>query len=374
MAIIKDAGTQTVISMTDPIFQDEESSSDGLRVDATPVRACGASPRKRLAPLSAPPQAETSGGSILTTASGRGGLDTPASAGPALPATRLQLVRPQPGNKQDYFTMLHKHAGRRHFSKPFNNHYGQGQYGRWVHRGIPALPIAKAEHNACLLDMFLANRSLSGFLTRPKNARACGDTGGWCVEKEPHAESVYYANHMAQTPRVMESPRQAYGGSYFYTLWATVTEGFEESGRAGEGGDFKQRGTYCTPLPQLAYDYAVPHQLFGNGVFFKLVYDLTVDYARMKPRGEQHRGRDNWEWCVDSRAVRINGLHVIVNTSVSQGDHRMFSWEPQLEAIPNYILEAFRSRGEDFLNAFCPREVVDSEPELPAVTPLDWIR
>ena len=97
LANMKDAGTQTVISMTDPIFQDEESSSDGLRVDATPVRACGAPPA--LAPLSAPPQAETSGGSILTTASGSGALDTPASAaaaGPALPATRLQLVRPQP--------------------------------------------------------------------------------------------------------------------------------------------------------------------------------------------------------------------------------------------------------------------------------------
>ena len=52
----------------------------------------------------------------------------------------------------------------------------------------------------------------------------------------------------------------------------------------------------------------------------------------------------------------------------------MFSWEPQLEAIPNYILEAFRDRGTDFLNAFFPTAVVDSEPELPAVTPLDWTR
>ena len=104
------------------------------------------------------------------------------------------------------------------------------------------------------------------------------------------------------------------------------------------------------------------------------MYDLTVDYARMRPHGEQHRGEYKWEWCVDRRAVHINGLHIIVNASASQGDHRLFSWEPQLEAIPNYILEAFRARGEDFLNAYFPTAVVDSEPELPAVTPLDWTR
>ena len=182
--------------MTDPIFQDENSPSDFLLVDAIPDDR----------------QAETSGGSILTTASGSGGLDTPASAGPALPATRLQLVRPQPGNGQGYFTMLHKLAGRRQFAKPFNNYYGKGTNGKLVHRGIPAMPIAKAEHNTCLIDTFLANRSLSGFLTRPEQALALH------IDDEPHATSVYYVNHMDQTPRDMEAPRQAYAGSYFCTL------------------------------------------------------------------------------------------------------------------------------------------------------------
>ena len=70
---------------------------------------------------------------------------------------------------------------------------------------------------------------------------------------------------------------QAFSGTYVYTAWSCIANGPRSSGMPGDGGDFKQPGFYCTPNPWLAYDYAVPHQLFANGVFFKIVYDLAID-------------------------------------------------------------------------------------------------
>ena len=77
---------------------------------------------------------------------------------------------------------------------------------------------------------------------------------------------------------------RAYHGTYFYVLWNILISGFLGSGLRGEGGDthMVEAGVvYTTPNPNLAYRYACPHQLFGNGFLYKVVLDLRVMKDRM---------------------------------------------------------------------------------------------
>ena len=122
----------------------------------------------------------------------------------------------------------------------------------------------------------------------------------------------------------------------------------------------------------LAYDYAVPHQLFGNGVFFKIVYDLAIDDNKMMPRGEVHRDKYNHEFCVDASGVQLKGFWLVVDCCAREGDHRLFDWVPGLETIPQDVLQAWHERGLDIETTVPP--VIADEAEFRGwrVQASDW--
>jgi len=265
---------------------------------------------------------------------------------PPLPNVQI-LSRPQPGNGQNYFDVLHRVAGREGWGRPLD--MGKGSYGKHAHREIFSLEMmgtpVDVDRQLLLFDSWLEQRSLQELVKRHREAQTLSSILSE-PPRLPVGTSAYYSigqrdgGALGAGARV----RQAFCGSYFYTAWNTIACGARGSGTCGDGGDSKQPGFYCTPNVGLAYDYAVPHQLFGNGVFFKIVYDLEIDDTKMMRRGEVHRGKYNHEFCVDASGVQLKGFWLVVDCCARRGDHRLFDWLPELEAIPHKVLLAWSKR------------------------------
>ena len=66
----------------------------------------------------------------------------------------------------------------------------------------------------------------------------------------------------------------------------------------------------------------------------------------MKSEGEHHKGHYNHEYCVAPSGVEVKGFWLLIDCSARQGDHRLFDWQPGLEAIPSQTLQAWRDEGE----------------------------
>ena len=102
-----------------------------------------------------------------------------------------------------------------------------------------------------------------------------------------------------------------------------------------------------------AYNYAVPLQLFHNGIFYKVVYRLLVNMDKVA--AQYNSGRYNHELVFRSHDVIIDGVYLVVNSSVSAGSHRLFDWNPDLEAYPMYYV--------DFLYTHIREAYPDADPE-----------
>ena len=185
-----------------------------------------------------------------TLVHGQGQEDEPERAQmPQLPLARplrlrgttavVPLRRPQPGNHQDYYSLLHYRSGRRHWSAPFHAR-GRGSHARWWHRAIPALAIDGPEHtrlNELFRDRFLNSRSLDGVFRL---------ADGHCrLPLDPHCQVFYYEDVSQDRPR--DDWLIAYAGTYFTCLWNTLVYGFRPSGTAGDGGDHRCHGVFCSP-------------------------------------------------------------------------------------------------------------------------------
>lgn len=125
----------------------------------------------------------------------------------------------------------------------------------------------------------------------------------------------------------------AYHGTWWYSIWSILESGVMlESNDMAAGHDFWEPGVYVSPMLETARWYARPHQLFGDGVYHRVILDLLVDPERRK----RSRQRGGVQWVFDCPAVALRGLRVQVNAPPANGEERVNEWDPQLEALPPY--------------------------------------
>ena len=176
---------------------------------------------------------------------------------------------------------------------------GKGSWARWSHREISSVfddvtlsSLVKRsifdnydDASTELFQRWLTERNLNNYVSlvprRPGDAFSeLMDSGTLSTHKNTCA-AHYYQVPLSDLEGEWV---RAYHGTYFYVLWNILNSGFLGSGLRGEGGDthMVEAGVvYTTPNPALAYRYACPHQLFGNGFLYKVVLDLRVMKDRM---------------------------------------------------------------------------------------------
>ena len=158
---------------------------------------------------------------------------------------------------------------------------------------------------------------------------------------------------------------QAFHGTYFYTLWNILSSGFLGSDLKNEGGDNHLSASdivYTTPNPDLAYSYAPPHQLFGNGFLFKVVLDLRVRKDKMYRRCNQSNFYKTEE-VFFARDVHVAGMWCFTDAHALQGDSRILEWDPKFETIPQNVVESWHAQGADIETAM-PSVITDAAPKF----------
>lgn len=126
---------------------------------------------------------------------------------------------------------------------------------------------------------------------------------------------------------------------------------------------------YTTPNPDLAYRYACPHQLFGNGFLYKVVLDLRVMKDRMYKSFNSKRY--NAEEIFFAHDVRVAGFWLFNDTNAAEGDSRILEWDPKFETIPMKVVESWYQQGADIETAM-PNVITDPAPKLMPIDNQSW--
>ena len=288
------------------------------------------------------------------------------------PAEKPRIVgRPQAYNGQSYFTMLHSWAGRSAggFGKPAG-FTGNGSYARWAHRRIPSVAESGLQgdfdHQVMLFEEWLKERSLLGYVAKVDDALQYPSPDDVVMPK-----SVYYTVPSCLCDSEASGWETRWHGTYIYTLWNIVAEGLKSSGTRGEGGDthMRQPVVYATPNPQLAYSYALPHQMFGNGYLFKAVLDLRVSQKDMVT--EFNKFKYNWETVHKAQHVQVVGFWFFVDSHAEKSDSRLLEWDANMETIPQTVVEFWAKEGCDH-ETTVPRIITDPNPVFMPLTHTSW--
>lgn len=166
-----------------------------------------------------------------------------------------------------------------------------------------------------LFMMWLQQRGLSDALQR------AADYVGWQVYK-------YVKEPVVQSHPSWET---AYHGTWWYSVWSVLQSGVMlESDDLTLGHDFWKPGVYCTPNIETALWYARPHELFADGVYHRVIFELRVDPERRS----KERQRGGVQWVFPSAAVSLHAVWVRPNAPPTKGEERVREWNPQLEALP----------------------------------------
>lgn len=317
-----------------------------------------------------------------------------ASSAPGTPdADALQLppgppmirLRPQAGNGQGYFSMLHKWAGRSAggFGRPMAGQLGKGSWGKWSHRCISSVSDDRKlseeskfyivekynDESTELFGRWLTARNLQGYVTRDDRAPQYHEllnAGAFCTEaRVSHYYRVGLDDFEGEWVR-------AYHGTYFYVLWNVIISGLLGSGFRGEGGDthISEAGViYTTPNPDLAYSYACPHQLFGNGFLYKVVLDLRVKKDRMHK--SFNTGSYNTEELFFAHDVHVAGMWLFNDTHATGGDSRILEWDPKFETIPQSVVKSWYEQGVN-MEITMPDVITDPAPRFMPIDNLSW--
>eukprot|EP00435_Cladocopium_sp_Y103_P036433 s802_g9.t1 len=94
-------------------------------------------------------------------------------------------------------------------------------------------------------------------------------------------------------------------------------------GIASSGHEFWVPGVYLTRRFETAREYARPHQLFGDGTFYRCV--VKVRYDPQEVRKQRSKGGD--QVVVPSCAVVIEGVFFGVNDPPTKGEERFEDWQ-----------------------------------------------
>ena len=265
---------------------------------------------------------------------------------------------------------------------------GTGSWGKWSHReissvfdGVTLSSLVKRyifdnydDASTELFQRWLTERNLNNYAT--ENARApqfseLMDSGTLSTHKNTCA-SHYYQVPLSDLEGEWV---RAYHGTYFYVLWNILISGFLGSGLRGEGGDthMVEAGVvYTTPNPDLAYRYACPHQLFGNGFLYKVVLDLRVMKDRMyKSFNANGSKRYTAEEIFLAHGVRVAGFWLFNDTNAAEGDSRILEWDPKFETIPMKVVESWYQQGADIETAM-PNVITDPAPKLMPIDSQSW--
>ena len=298
--------------------------------------------------------------------------------------------RPQAGNGQNYFTILHQWAGRAAggFGKPMGGLLGQGKYGKWAHRHISSVRDERKlsdekkisildgynEASAKLFEQWLSERNLLGYVQRV-NAPQFYEllmNGGVTYHGWRPSESHYYEMPLDIDYHDGRWVR-AYHGTYFYTLWNILISGFMGSGIKAEGGDthMPEPGiVYTTPNPDLAYSYACPQQLFGNGFLYKVVLDLRVRKDKLNRKCNSSKFY-NSEETYFAKDVHVAGFWLFTDAHATSNDSRILEWDPKFETIPESVVESWHADKANIEIAM-PAVITDPAPKLMPICLKAW--
>ena len=386
---------KVVASLTDPDFF-LVRASDVTLVTSTPTRpstpyinddTASSAPRAPYSDQTAllPPPSDPGSAEAAAAAASTRGVPPPTGPPPMIQS------RPQAGNGQSYFTMLHKWAGRRAggFGKPMAGQLGKGSWGKWSYREISSVCDDNTlgslvqrdildnydDASTKLFQRWLTERNLNNYATENAGAPQLSelmDSGTLSTHKNT------CASHYYQVPLSNLGGEwvRAYHGTYFYVLWNILMAGFLGSGIRGEGGDTHMEGegvVYSTPIPDLAYSYACPHQLFGNGFLYKVVLDLRVMKDRMhKSFNANGSKRYKAEDIFLAHDVRVAGFWLFNDTNAAEGDSRILEWDPKFETIPMKVVESWYLQGVDIETAM-PNVITDPAPKLMPIHYRSWV-
>ena len=98
-----------------------------------------------------------------------------------------------------------------------------------------------------------------------------------------------------------------------------------------EGGDnhLPEAGiVYTTPNADLAYSYACPNQLFGNGFLYNVVLDLRVRKDSMYKRCNGNH-LHKVEEIFFARDVHVAGMWLFTDAHATLNDSRILEWDPR---------------------------------------------
>jgi hypothetical protein len=123
----------------------------------------------------------------------------------------------------------------------------------------------------------------------------------------------------------------AFHGTWWYAVWMVLHTGiFLESNNKALGHDFWEPGVYCSPNLDTGIWYARPQILFGDGVSHRVICAVKCDAKRRK----QNRKRGGVQWVFPGEAVALHAVWVRSNAPPANGEERVNSWQPELEALP----------------------------------------
>ena len=124
---------------------------------------------------------------------------------------------------------------------------------------------------------------------------------------------------------------QAFHGTRWYAVWPILnSKVLLESNNHDLGHDFGESGVYCSPLITTARSYGIPHDRFGDGVYYRAMLEVIVDLnlrTRRRSKGGEQR-------VLPSEAVRVKALWVQPNAPPADGEWRFNTWDAALEALP----------------------------------------
>jgi hypothetical protein len=166
-----------------------------------------------------------------------------------------------------------------------------------------------------LFDRWLADRGLSDALELSDTVR------GWSI----------YRYRRKQVVEHQPDWEAAFHGTWWYAVWLMLHTGiFLESDDRDLGHDFWEPGVYCSPNLDTGVWYARPQILFQDGVYHRVIFEVRVDPKRRK----KDRKRGGQQWVFPCAAVSLYAVWVRSNVPPANGEERVNSWQPELEAIP----------------------------------------
>ena len=97
---------------------------------------------------------------------------------------------------------------------------------------------------------------------------------------------------------------RAFHGTRWYAVWSILNSTvLLESNNHDLGHDFWESGVCCSRLITTARSYGIPHVLFGDGVYYRAMFEVIVDLNRRKKR----RAKEGEQWVSPFRGCPLEG-------------------------------------------------------------------